>query len=444
MKKYFQIILAVVSILPAALTSSAQTRELGLRDALQMAARGNRQLQIKWLENQRAQEATKEAKSRLLPSVSANASYNIYAERPVIYLRNETASPKLDDIKFGGRFAFDGSVNAVYPIADPVLKSNIRLSHINEKISRHEITNAEEAIALSVSQIYLSILVNKEQKLVLQQSLSRNEKSLQDSRSLFLQGKNLKTDTLSNYISVQNILASISVIENNIEVLSAQLKQLMGMEDSVRLEFKDSLGFDKSFGDTTNYTLSAALDKRADLAIQSLLIDYSKEQLQNVKAGFKPQLTAIARYQVQNQSDHLRFWNYNFPRTSFAGVQLNVPIYSGNRLKHKTTQSALYLQQNEIAQQDLKNKINTELIQLNANLKAAHDQWRIQQQNAEAAQINYNMMNDRYRFGLGSRLELTDAELALTKAKLAQLEAVYSIKLAELQLKKAMGELRLR
>lgn len=66
MKKYFQIILAVVSILPAALTSSAQTRELGLRDALQMAARGNRQLQIKWLENQRAQEATKEAKIKII------------------------------------------------------------------------------------------------------------------------------------------------------------------------------------------------------------------------------------------------------------------------------------------------------------------------------------------------------------------------------------------
>lgn len=49
-----------------------------------MAAKGNRQLQIKWLESQKMAEAVKEAQSFLLPSVVANGSYNIYGERPEI------------------------------------------------------------------------------------------------------------------------------------------------------------------------------------------------------------------------------------------------------------------------------------------------------------------------------------------------------------------------
>jgi outer membrane protein TolC len=48
--------------------------------------------------------------------------------------------------------------------------------------------------------------------------------------------------------------------------------------------------------------LSIALDNRKDVKIQSLQIDQSKELLLNAKAGFKPQLTALAQYQVQNQS----------------------------------------------------------------------------------------------------------------------------------------------
>ena len=162
-----------------------------------------------------------------------------------------------------------------------------------------------------------------------------------------------------------------------------------------------------------------------------------------MKAGFKPQLTAVAQYQVQNQADDLQTGNYRIPRTSFAGVRLTVPIYSGNRLKYKTTQAELTAKQNEIALSDLKNSIKTELVSLQARLKEAHDQWNIQQQNVKAAQINFNMMNDRYHHGLGSRLELTDAELALTKARLSNLQAVYTIRLLEFQSKKVMGVLLL-
>ena len=92
---------------------------------------------------------------------------------------------------------------------------------------------------------------------------------------------------------------------------------------------------------------------------------------------------------------------------------------------------------------DLKATIQTELTTLKANSEDARNQWEIQQQNVQAAQINYTMMNDRYRYGLGSRLELTDAELALTKAKLDHLQATFSIRLIDLQVKRAMGILQL-
>jgi outer membrane protein TolC len=154
-------------------------------------------------------------------------------------------------------------------------------------------------------------------------------------------------------------------------------------------------------------------------------------------------LWAVAQYQLQSQQDNLKIWDYGFPRTSFAGVRLSIPIYSGGRAKYKTAQSQFDMQQNDLAIAELKNGIQTELISLSANLQEAYNQWKIQQQNVDAAQINYTMMNDRYKNGLSNRLELTDAELALTKAKLDNLQSIYLIKLSEVQLQKAMGILRL-
>ena len=441
MKKYNLIKIWIPLLLLSANNLSAQTKNLALDEAIQLARKGNRQLQIQALNNRVADEAVKEARSYLLPSVTANGSYSVYTERPVIYLRNETGSPKLDDVKYGGRYAFDGSITATYPLLKPVQQSNIRLAKINTLISREETKSTEEQLALQVSQLYLTVLLHQQQVQVLKQSLVRNELALKDSRSLFLQGKNLKTDTLSNYISIKNLEANISALENNIHVISTELKQLLAIDTEINIVYTDSLNVNDSRPtiDEGNTGLDLALNNRNDLKMQSLLVEQGKEKIDQERANFKPQLSAIAQYQLQSQADNLRIWNNGLPRTSFAGVRLNIPLYAGNRLKYRTTQAELSVKQNELALQEMKSSIHTELISLRANLDEAKRQWQIQEENVKAATINYTMMNDRYRYGLGSRLELTDAELALTKARLGNLQAVYAIRLAELQLMKAMG-----
>ena len=446
MKKFFKSLLLLQLTLSLAESVTAQSRELSLADALQIASTGNRNLQIRLLEDRKAAEAVKEAKSYLRPTVGLNSSYNVFAERPVIYLRNETGSPKVNDVKYGGSLAFAGAVTASYPLLNPAIKSNIKLAGINTEIQKQETKNVEEELALEISQLYLSIIFHKEERIQLEQSLLRNERALKDSRSLFLQGKNLKTDTLSNYISVQNLKAGISAMDNNINVYTEQLKQLMGVEGVVNFIFTDSI---KSQSLESNYMImssvfSVAMDNRKDVKIKSLQIEENKEQLQAVKASFKPQLALLAQYEVQSQADNFNFGQYRLPRSSYAGVQLNIPIYSGGRIRIKTTQAALAIQQNEIALAELRNRVQTELVTYSSNLQEAYNQWEIQQQNVAAAEINYSMMNDRYRYGLGTRLELNDSELALTKAKLNNLQAVYNIKIFELQLKKTMGILQLK
>lgn len=445
MKKQYQRIILLLALSLTINHANAQTKELTLKEALHLASKGNRDLQIQVLQNQRMAEAVKEAKSFLLPSVSLNAAYSIYGERPVIYLRNETATQKVNDVQFGGRFAFDGTFSAAYPLLNPGLKSNIKLAGINQEIQKIETESTEERLALNIVQLYLTVVLNKERRILLEQSIQRNERALKDSRSLFLQGKNLKTDTLSNYISVQNLKAAISALDNTINVLSVQLKQLIGLENNMQVNFTDKLiaPVDETIFTITSSGFSIAIDNRKDIKIQSLIADQKKEQLENARSSFKPQLWAVAQYQLQSQHDNIKIREYDFPRTSFAGVKLSIPIYSGGRLKYKTAQSKLEIKQTDLTIAELKNSIQTELLSLSANLQEAYNQWKIQQQNVDAAQINYTMMNDRYLNGLGNRLELTDAELALTKAKLDNLLAIYSIKLSEVQLQKAMGILHL-
>ncbi len=57
--------------------------------------------------------------------------------------------------------------------------------------------------------------------------------------------------------------------------------------------------------------------------------------------------------------------------------------------------------------------------------------------------LSYNMISDRYQNGLSSRLELSDAELALTEAKMNEMNSIYRVKITKLKLDKALGVLQL-
>ena len=423
----------------------AQVKSLSLKEAYAIAFKANRQLLINKVEELKAESAVAEAKTFLSPNVAATGNYSFFAEKPVIFLRDENSPKVVQDIKVGGSNSFSAAVVAAYPIINPVVKSKIRTAGINQKLQRKKTEDVESDIALEIGQQYLNVLFYKEQLALLKQSLERNERALKDSRSLFQQGKSLKTDTLQNYIAVQNINASISALQNNIDVQLLQLKQLLALDEKEKIELIDSLNPTVNYGllQTKEALLEVALNNRNDVKIHMLRMDVGREQLEGVKAEFRPNLTAVGSYQLQSQSDKFSFWNYNIPRTSFAGLQLNVPIYAGNRKQSKIKLQDYSKLQDEIMLEDLKGKIRTELNSLLSKVEEAYNQNKIQEQNVKAADISYRMIKDRYQFGMSSRLELTDAELALTQARINALETVYNIRILELQLEKALGLLKL-
>lgn len=426
--------------------SNAQERTISLREAYKIAAKENRQILASRIEELKAASAIDEAKSSLSPNVSAIGNYSFFTEKPVIFLRKDNGPDVVQATKVGGRNSLSAAVVATYPIINPVAQSKIRLARIDQQFQKVKTQDVESEIAYEIGKKYFDVLLYNEQLTLLKQSVQRNEQSLRDSRSLFLQGKSLKTDTLQNYISVQNLNASISALENSIRVQLLQLKQLLALDDTNTIVLTDTLSH------VLNYELShtksaleeVALNNRNDLKTHLLRIDRGKEELEGVKSEFKPHLSAVGAYQLQAQSDKFSIWNYNLPRTSFVGLQLSVPIYSGKRKQSKMMQQQYARQQDEILLADLKGKIKTELNSLQSKIQEAYNQNNIQKQNVNAASISYTMIRDRYQHGMSTRLELADAELALTQAKINDLESIYTIRVLELQLEKALGVLSLK
>jgi outer membrane protein TolC len=434
--------LAVIAAAGFTFAAKSQVIELSLNEAVSLSAKGNRQIQSSRIEKKKSEEFAMEMRSYLKPGVSASGSYTFFAERPVIFLREESSGKsQVNDVQIGGRNAFAASITGQYPIYNPLSQGKIQLANIQSELLDEKTNELAKSVALKTGELYLTILLYREQMIHLQNSKSRNEQSLKDSRMLFLQGKGLKTDTLSNYIAVQNLAGAIFNLGIQIEAATLRLKQLLGVSEEVEIILTDKLGVQENpvLFQTPDTLRSIALANRSDVKLQQLQAQYHEQELETARSEFKPQLSAFAQYQLQSQSDRFSFWKYQVPRTSFVGLLLSIPIYSGGRQKHKEAQINYSQQQNRISLQEIERQVHTEIAVLKAELEDAYQQKKTQEKNVEAAQVNYAMYQERYQYGLSTRLELTDAELALTQAKINHVQAIYRIRLKQLQLDNVLG-----
>jgi outer membrane protein len=449
MKKKIFCIVAALLLAGSSNSMYAQKRALTLTDALAMARQGNKALQIQVLEEAYSREMTRETKNGLLPGISAHGAYSYYFDRQTIFLPGSFAGTNrpVQDIAVGGRNAFNAFVSLHQPVLALDIRRQAKAVIINEKIQSEKTDDLKSRVALQVATRYLDILMMDRQLDLLQQSLRRNLKALQDSRSLLIQGRGLKSDTLRSFVAVENLKSSVSYLKNRIDVSGMELKRLIGLSEPVEVELTDQLDFDDATVHSgfykTDEALQIAEQNRRDLKIQKLTIDLQQKKIKATQAQLLPRLSLVGQYQLQAQSDDMSFDRYAWPRTSFLGLQLTVPVFNGNRTRSQINQVKIKTQQEEIRLNDLKDEVRTEVAATISRLKVAVMQMDIQKTTVESAELNYRMMEDRFQNGLGSRLELTDAELTLTQAKINCLQSVYNTRLLRLSLQYALGQLSL-
>lgn len=427
----------------------AQKKTLTLTDALELAKQGNKELQVQVLEEMYSQEITKETKSSLLPSISASAAYSYYVNRQVIFLPGSFAGTNnpVQDIAVGGRHNYNAFVSLYQPLYAPKTYQLTKASIINEQIENEETSDIKSQVALQVSIRYLDILMMNRQLELLEQSLQRNIKALQDSRSLFAEGRSLQSDTLRSFIAVANLKSSVSYLKNSIDVSGIDLKRLIGLDEPAEIELNDQLEFSVNYSESEFHQIDEALQiaekNRTDLNVQKLIIELQQKNIKIAQANLLPSLSLVGQYQLQAQADDLRLDQYTWPSTFFLGLQLTIPVYNGNRTKHQISQEKIKMQQEEIQLIDLKNGIKSELSIILSKWKEAVNQLEIQEITVKTTELNYQMMETRFKNGLGSRLELTDAELALTQAKINSLNATYNLRKLHIELQHALGLLNL-
>jgi outer membrane protein TolC len=159
------------------------------------------------------------------------------------------------------------------------------------------------------------------------------------------------------------------------------------------------------------------------------------------KAAYYPSLALIGSYEQAAQRNSFNFFDTNEPwfETFLVGVQLNVPIFSGMQKSAAVENARIGLSRIEVAEQTLRESVQLEIAQHSAEYLNATDNYNNQIANMELADKIYNTATIKYREGLGSSLELTDAESIVLNAQTNYFNALYNLLTAKTNLRIALG-----
>ena len=444
MQEYFKQLGIGIIMFNSITLAGAQELEVSLSEALALAMENNKSLKVQYLEEKLAEESIKMSKGNLLPSLSANGNYSYYVDRQVIFMPGSFVGSETSpvvDVAVGGRNTFNTSLMFQQPIISETARRQIKGAKLEEAIQKQLTLDHKAQLTVLLASTYLKALLIGESLKLNQQSLERNMRSLEDSRSLLRQGKNLKIDTLRNFIAVENLRTTVSFLESEHEVTLLHLGQIMGLQGADRLVLTDSLEPDNSIRlfAAADYIVEERLSSRPDIQQRKLSVELNRSLVSQSRAQRLPTLTMIGAYQMQAQADNRQFDSYRWPRTSFLGLQANIPLFTGNKINSHIRQSKFRAQASELELQDATDKARTEVAALESKLREVLQRLTAFERTVDAAELNYKIVNDRYKNGLSSRLEITDAELSLTEAKMNRLSAVYNVRIAKLEMNKALG-----
>jgi len=437
---YTSLVFALITLL--SYVANAQPRQLSLREALSLTLANNREIRISSLDVDRAQQQVQVAKSASLPSagISAQLSHYFY-ETPFFGIGNNVSgSDKINYDRFGGRDQASANAWITQPVYNAATKPGIINAKLRERQSRLSVIDRETDIAALLKQTYIRILVLHERIKLQKESLARNEKALQDARSLLAQGRALRVDTLRAYTSVKNLEPDLLKLSYAIEVGKQQLRTLTGLDSLQEIELTDALSLPEASPILSEEAVYVeAKLHRADLQSLDLQQQQADQQIKIAAAGMKPSVALTAQYLIQTQTNHFEYFNAFYPSTPFVGAQFTVPVFNGNSNKAKVKQARIEKDQSVLRSQQAYEELRSAVKQAVADVRETAARIQTSANVKETAKLSYEITQYRYAKAVASRLELTDAELAYTQAQSNYLEAVYDYLSANIEIERTMG-----
>jgi outer membrane protein len=308
----------------------------------------------------------------------------------------------------------------------------VKIQELNRDSSRSDLDNIRTQVSFGVKQAYFGLLQAGRNRDVSREMVGQFQQHLDQARAFFEVGTKPKFDVTKAEVDLSNAKLNLIKAENTSRLARVALNNAMGLPEAPDYEVADQLSSQRVEIDL-NETIRKAYDRRPDLKAIAVKRKSLEQSIELARKGYYPYVTGNAGYGWGGGSFPLdQGWSF--------GAQLNVPLFSGFSTKYQVAEAQANLEVLAANEALLRQTIDQDVKQAWLNLQEAADRGVTAELVVRQATENLELANGRYAAGVGSPIEVTDALVAASNAKMAQISALYDYKLAQSSLEKAAGE----
>lgn len=419
-------------VLAIALPASAVAMTLSLDDCLSIALNENPTIKVADMEIKRVDYAKKEIRGQLFPQVDFAASYSRALAKQTVYFGGQSIKMGLDN-------SYNVGFSASIPLVVPTLWKSIKLND-NQVLQNIEAARSSRlSLVNQVKNAYYALLLAIDSKKVIEANHSTAQFHAKVFKRMFELGTASEYDMLRANVAVTNLEPSILEATNSIKQLKLQLKVLMGMD--VAIDFEPSMTLEQFRATMYERTLSmdTSLVLNTNLKTLDLQTDYLKKVLEVQKMTWLPTVVGAVNYNWTSMSNGSVFRNFNWNAQSSAGISVSWTIWDNWQRRNKIKQAEISLRemdwQRDNMQRTLHTQVQTQIDNINKSVKQIESNTAGLRQAEKASQI----MQESFKLGVGTFIQLRDTDDALMAAQLSYYQAIYNYLVAQSNLELVLG-----
>ncbi|MCX6132563.1 MAG: TolC family protein [Ignavibacteriales bacterium] len=451
----FCLALAVVLKTTPAESQNTLPQRLSLHDAVRLAMKHNPDLTSARLEVKRSDARVLEAWGNALPAVDVSGQYTHMIDKPVTFFPDvflysfmkdiDSTIPKptgqLVPVSFAPGFSASATLNVRQILFNGAVFIGVGAAGIYSHLARDLYQAKQVETATKVSKAYYGALLAQEALNMMRSSLQNAEDNLKNVRVMAKQGIVSEYDELRASVGVENVRPMVIQSETNFSLAIDNLRNTVGVTNKEEFVLTDSLAFQSIDEEILKRAETLVMEMNPGLSAVKRQIELNGAIINAERSNYLPTIVAFGQYQYQAAKNQFNFSTNDFYKGSTFGLSLSMNLFQGFQTYARVEQAQLEQRKSEEQRVNLERTLQTGLHSILGNLQQARKRVAAQGKTVEMAERGYKIVTTRFLNNSATQLEVNDAQLALTQAKVNRVQAIYDYLVASADLDHLIGRL---
>lgn len=428
--------LCLVSILGVFLTAQ-DTIRLTLEDSITLALEQNPYHLASGQRVNAAKAQVREARAGFLPTLNAQGLSTL--DEKVFELEFPSfipgEPPQRVEVDFTRDYQFSMALN-IPLFTSGRLRSSYRMANLNLQATSEGERQSRHSTIYSTKSAFYGVLLMQEYVRVAEMAIQDAEKLYDLVKKQHEVGLASQFDLLRSEVRVVNMRPQVISARNNLKVMELNLKTILGLDLEIPIELEGELKFE-DVQLSLPALMESALLNRPELAQIRLQKGMAGESFKIARSGGLPSVALSGQFNWW--ADKLQLGGDVWQDYYTVNLVFTIPLFNGLANLARMGQAKAAIKEIEFTEKGLVDRLRFEVRQAVLKVDEAKESLVSQEKNVEQARESLRIAELNFEEGLITVLDISQAQTALTQARVNYSQALFDYMMALAEVDRATG-----